>query len=255
MLTIILKDLRLYTNSRKYKIIQFGILAVLVFALFASTMEYYAQGTDTQLDRGQIDVGKQTYSLFIICIFIAQFLVPRHAVEAVRIEHHQSFIGDHLQRYSGNSALLALTPLPNWKIFGGKLAAIVIWALWGVWFTIPLFALSSYIGGLSIPQLVKCGVVILVSCIFFALIGIVFALWNSATRAKGISYGLVLAITFLPLLPIKPFTDISLLRVMSPFCALLSIIGSNPTSLWIWNVCLLCVLCLVIFPVVVKRFR
>jgi hypothetical protein len=252
MFALILKDLRLYTNSRKYRTIQFVILSVLVFMLFVSAIEFYAQGMDMQQDRVPINVGRQTYALFITCIFITQFLVPRHAVEAVRMEIPQSFFGDRLQRHSGNSTLLALTPLPHWKIFGGKLVAVVIWALWGVWFTIPLFALSSYIGGLSILQLVKCGVVILESCIFFALIGIVFALWNEPTHAKGISYGFVLAITFLPLLPIKPFTDISMLRVISPFCALLSIIGSDPTSLWIWNVCLFCVLCLVIFLILCK---
>ncbi len=253
MLAIILKDLRLYTNSRKYKIIQFGILSVLVFMLFVSTMEFYAQGTDTQLDRGQIDVGKQTYALFIICIFIVQFLVPRHAVEAVYMERSQTFFKDRQLGNSKNAAMLALTPLSNWKILGGKLAAVVIWALWDIWLTIPLLALSSYIGGLEISQLVKCCVVILVSCIFFTLIGIGIALWNTTTRAKGISYGIILAITFLPLMPISPFTDISMLNIVSPLCALLSIIRSDPTHLWIWHVCLFCILCLLIFPILCRR--
>ena len=253
MLAIILKDLRFYTNSRKYKIIQFVILSVLVFMLFVSIMEFYAQGTETQLDRSQIDVGRQTYALFIICIFIVQFLVPRHAVEAVRMEISKSFLGDRLQRYSGNSTLLALTPLPNWKIFGGKLAAVVIWTLWGIWFAIPLFALSSYIGGLAISQLVKCGVVILISCIFFALIGMGFALWHPAARAKGISYGIILAITFLPLIPILPFSTIPMFDILSPLCAIFSILKLDETYLWIWNVCLFCVLCLVIFPILCRR--
>ena len=253
MLAIILKDLRFYTNARKYKIIQFVILSVLVFMLFVSIMEFYAQGTGTQLDKDQIDVGKQTYSFFIICIFIAQFLMLRHAVEAVRMEISQSFLGARLQRYSGNSTLLALTPLPNWKILGGKLAAIVIWTLWGIWFAIPLFALSSYIGGLAISQLVKCGVVILISCIFFALIGMGFALWHPAVRAKGISYGFILAITFLPLLPIPPFADLPMFEMLSPLCAILSILQPDSPYLWIWNVCLFCILCLLIFPILCRR--
>ncbi len=253
MFALILKDLRLYTNSRKYRIIQFIILAALILLLFGATVEFYAQGINKQQVGRAIDVGKHTYTLFIICIFIAQFLVPRHAVESVQMEHRRPFLEDRLQWSRGNSALLALTPIPSWQILGGKLAAIVIWALWGIWFTIPLFALSSYIGGLEASQLIKCGMVILVSCSFFALIGIGFALWNSATRAKGISYGFILAITFLPLLPISPFTDIPMLSVVSPLYALLSIIRSDPTQLWIWSVCLFCVLCLVIFPVLCKR--
>ncbi|MCE2401945.1 hypothetical protein J4G08_13790 [Candidatus Poribacteria bacterium] len=253
MLAIILKDLRLYTNSRKYRIIQFIILAALTLLFFGAAIEFYAQGIDKQQVGNAIDVGKQTYTLFIICIFILQFLTPRHGVEAVYMERSLTFLRDNQREHSGNGAILALTPLPNWKMLGGKLAAVVIWAFWGVWFTIPLFALSSYVGGLVISQLVKCGMVILVSCIFFALVGIGVALWNSPTRAKGISYGFVLAITFLPLIPISPFTDIPMFDMLSPLCALLSILQSDATYLWIQNVSLFCVLCLVIFPVLCRR--
>lgn len=252
MLAIILKDLRSYTSLRRYRLIQFTVLGVLALVLFVSAVEFYAQGIATQQDGNSIDVGKKTYTLFVLCLFLMQFLVPKHAVDAVDMERNHVFLQGREHGHSGNEALLALTPLTNWRILAGKWAAVVIWGVWGIWLTIPLIALSSYIGGLAISQLVKCGVVILMSCPFFALVGMGVALWNPAVRAKGISYGIVLAITFLPLLPITPFTDISLLRVMSPFCALLSIIGSDPTSLWIWNVCLLCVLCLVIFPVVVR---
>ena len=253
MLAIILKDLRLYTNSRKYWIIQFIILAALTLLLFGATVEFYAQGIDKQQVGNAIDVGKQTYTLFVICIFSAQFLVPKHAVEAVYMEQSLTFLREHQRRHSGNGAMLALTPLPNWKILGGKLAAVVIWAFWGVWFAIPLFALSSYVGGLAISQLVKCGVVILVSCIFFALVGIGVALWSTSTRAKGMSYGFVLTITFFPLIPISPFTDIPMFDILSPMCAILSILQSDATYLWIWNVCLFCVLCLVIFSALCRR--
>lgn len=253
MLAIILKDLRFYTNARKYKIIQFVILSMLVFMLFVSIMEFYAQGTTMQLDRVQIDVGRQTYALFIICLFIVQFLVPRHAVEAVYMERSLTFFKDCQQGGSKNAAMLALTPLSNWQILGGKLAAVMIWALWSVWFAIPLFVLSSYIGGLAISQLVKCGVVILISCIFFALIGMGFALWHPAVRAKGISYGFILAITFLPLLPIPPFADLPRFDMLSPLCAILSILQLDATYLWIWNVCMFCILCLLIFPILCRR--
>ena len=250
MFAIILKDLRSYSDSRKYLIIQFAIISILVFLLFISTVEFYAQRNDTS-----IDVGEKTYTLFIICIFITQFLVTKHGVEAVYMERSKKLYQDFRQGSNGNGALLALTPLANWKIFGGKLAAVVIWGLLGIWLTIPLFALSSYIGGLAISQLVKCGAVILVSCIFFALIGMGFALWITPTCAKGISYGIVIALTFLPMIPIGPFIDIPMLDILSPFSALLSILGSEVTHLWVWNICLNCVLCLLIFPVLVWRSR
>ena len=255
MLAIILKDLRSYSNSRKYRIIQFIFICVFALLIFVGTVEFYAQGIDTQRNGNSIDVGKQTYTLLIICLFITQFFVSKHGVEAMNMERSQAFSHDGLHEENGNGALLALTPLANWKILGGKLIAVVIWALWGIWLTIPLFVLSSYIGGLAIWQLVKCGMVILVSCVFFALIGIGFTLWHTAIRAKGICLGCVIAITFLPLIPITPFSDIPMLGTISPVCALLSIFRSGATHLWAWNICLFCVLSLLIFPIMVKWFR
>ena len=248
MFAILLKDLRLYTNSRKYRRIHFLILCALTLLLFVTTVEFYAQRRTGSL----IALGQQVYTLFIIALFIFQFWVPRHAVEALRIERTSH---PHLPGESANAALLQLTPITAWKILTGKLGAVVLWTVWSVWLAIPLLALSSYIGGLTISQLVKCGVVILASCLFFALIGIACALWYPPTRAKGISYGVVLAITFLPLLPISPFADIPILATLSPLRALLSIIHSGGTYLWVWNLCLFAVLFLLIFPISVRKLR
>jgi hypothetical protein len=127
--------------------------------------------------------------------------------------------------------------------------------MWGIWLTIPLFALSSYTGGLTVSQLASCGAVLLVSCIFFALIGIGFALRNPPLQAKSISYGLVLLLTFLPLMPIPLFDAIPVLDAISPLCVVLSILSADPTHLWLWNVSLLCVVSILMFPVLVKQMR
>jgi hypothetical protein len=245
MLAIILKDLHCYANSRKYRRIQFIVLCVLSLVLFVATVEFYAYRRTV----GTIDVGKQTYMLFIIALFVVQFWVPRHAVEALYIER------EYLKAHGQNGALLALTPLANWKILGGKLIAVVFWTTWGIWLTIPLWALSSYIGGLALSQWVRCGVVLLMSCVFFAFIGIGIALWISPTRAKGISYGLVLFITFLPFIPSSLFEAMPVLAAMSPLCALLSILEADPTNLWVWNIGLFCALSVLIFPIFVKWLR
>lgn len=251
MLAIIIKELHCYCNSTKYRRIQFLILCVLTVLLFAATIEFYA-GSRTG---NPIDVGKQTYTLFIIALFITQFFVPRHAVEAWHMEQTQSFSQTHPQRHCQNGDLLALTPLANWKILTGKLSALVIWTGWGIGLTIPLLALSSYIGGVTTVQLVKCGAVLLMSCIFYALIGISFALRNPSTRAKSISYGFVLVITFLPLLPVPPFNAIPMFAAMSPLCALLSILNADLTHLWVWNIGLFCALFLLFFPILLKQMR
>lgn len=240
MLAIILKELRCYTYSNKYRRIQFLILCALAFLLLVATVEFYAHRTS--------NVGEQVYTFCIIVLFIAQLWVPRHAVEALHTD--RSVSGQKI-----NDAMLVLSPLANWKILAGKLSAVVLWAMWGIWLTIPLFALSSYTGGLVASKLVKCGAVLLVSCIFFALIGIGFALYNPSTRAQSISYGLVLLLTFLPLIPIPLLDAIPTLDVMSPLCALLSILSSDVTHLWVWNICLFCVLSILIFPVLMRQMR
>ncbi len=240
MLAVILKELRCYTHSSKYRRIQFLILCTLALLLLVATVEFYARRTS--------DVGEQVYTFCVIVLFIAQLWIPRHAVEALHIDRY-------LPRNGMNGALLVLSPLANWKILVGKLSAVVLWAIWGIWLTIPLFALSSYTGGLAVSKLVKCGAVLLVSCIFFALIGIGFALCNPPIRAKGMSYGFVLLLTFLPLVPIPLLDAIPTLDVMSPLCALLSILGSDATHLWLWNIGLFCMLSILIFPVLVRQMR
>ena len=241
MFAIILKDLHGYANSHRYRRIQFLILCSLALLLFVATTEFYA-GSSTG---ASIDVGKQTYTLFIVALFMAQFLVPRHAVEAMHME--QAYPKPHRQ----NGALLALAPLENWKILAGKLIAVVFWATWGIWLAVPLLALSSYIGGLALAQWVRCGVILLMGCIFFALVGTGMALWMSPIRAKAVSYGLVLFITFLPFIP--SFKMIPMLAAMSPLCALLSILRIGPVNLWIWNVGLFAALSCLIFPLLVRR--
>ena len=237
MFAIILKELRCYTHSSKYRRIQFFILCTLALLLLVATVEFYAHRT--------IDVGKQVYTLCIIVLFIAQLWVPRHAVDVLHIDRSPL-------RGGMNGALLVLSPLANWKILAGKLSAVVLWAIWGIGLTIPLFALSSYTGGLAVSKLVKCGAVLLVSCIFLALIGIGFALCNPPIRAKGISYGFVLLLTFLPLLPIPVFDAIPVLDMISPLCVILSILRADPTHLWLWNIGLFCVLSVLIFPILIK---
>ena len=233
MLAVIVKELRCYTHISKYRRMQLVILCGVVLLLFIGIVEFHANQTR--------DVGQQTYKLCMILLFIAQFWVPRHAVEAW-----------HIDRNGTNGTLLTLSPLASWKILAGKLSAVVLWAMWGIWLTIPLFALSSYTGGLAVSQLARCSAVLLVSCIFFALIGIGFALCNPPTRAKSLSYGLVLLLTFLPLIPIPLFDAIPVLDVISPLCVVLSILSTDPTHLWLWNIGLFCVLSVLIFPILIR---
>ena len=240
MLAIIVKELRCYTNIGRYRRMQLVVLCGFALLLLVGAVEFYVHRTP--------NVGKETYKLCIIFLFIPQFWVPRHAVEAW-------WTDQHLRGNGTNGALLALSPLARWKILGGKLSAVVLWTMWGIWLTLPLFALSSYTGGFAVSQLAKCGAVLLVSCIFFALIGIGFALRNPRLQAKSMSYGVVLLLTFLPLIPIPLFDAIPLLDVVSPLCVVLSILSADPTYLWLWHIGLFCALSVLIFLVFVRFYH
>ena len=253
MFAIFIKDLRIYTNSRKYRLIQFVVLCLLVLCLFLSAIEFYAQGIK-KLEAGNIsNVGERTYSFLIIILFITQFLVPKHAVEAVNLERLTPIKTDQTYKHNENHTFLILTPLSNWKIIFGKLVAVIIWSMLGVLLTIPLFTLSIYMGGVPFSQLMKCGFVIILSSILFALIGISSAMWNEPIRAITISYGIILSITFLPLLPIPPFIDIPMLDMLSPLQALFSILQSETTNLWLWHVGTTCILCMMTLLVLIKK--
>lgn len=255
MLAFILKDLRVYSNSRRYRTIQFFLLVVLVVIFFIGAVEFYTQSINNSQSNSNIDVGKQIYSLFIISLLIMVFFVPRHAVEAIVMERRQNILDDHQKTVNENEALLMLTSHANWKIFGGKLIGVVVWTIWGIWLTIPLFALSSYIGGYSIWQMGKCMLVLTVTSIFFGLIGIVFAISFRPIHAKTISYGIILSLTFLPLLPIIPFYEFRHFGILSPLKVLQSIIQHNISHLWLLYVCLYCILSILIFPITIKGFN
>ncbi|MCY4404358.1 MAG: hypothetical protein OXD54_17470 [Candidatus Poribacteria bacterium] len=253
MFALILKDLRSFTNTRKYLLFQFIVIAVIVFLFMVATIEFYAQAIDTNQSRIPQDVGKQTYTVIVICIFISLFHIPKHAVELVYLEGAKLVNKEH-GRYI-NIEILMLSPLANWKIVCGKIAAIVIWTIFGICLTIPIFALSMYIGGLTIIQLVKCGTVFTICSVFFAIIGIAHASLHPPNRAIGISYGVILSVTFLPLLPISPFAAIPLFEMLSPISALLSILQSPTSQSWIWNNILLGGLSLFIFPILIRNYR
>jgi len=253
MIALILKDLQIYSKTQKYRNILFISISILVLLFFVGTLEFYAQGTDTQRDGKYIDVGKQTYTLFIYCIFFMQVFVTQHAVDSIYMEQSKISRQNPFQLKNGNIGLLVLTPLSNWNILIGKLTTVLIWSGWVIWFTIPLFMLSVFIGGLGLTPLLKCGVVILMSSILFTLIGLCYASFHSVIQAKIFSYGIVLALTFLPLFPITPFANVPMLSLMSPLTALFAVLKTDPSSLWLWNISFNCALCLLLFPIVTHR--
>ena len=236
MIALILKELRCHARQSKYRRIQFIILSVLAFALFATAFEQFA------LSRGrpQILVGESIYT-FLIPLFFCLLLglvVPLQAVESFQIE-----------RRGSNWDLLTLTPIGHQKFLLGKLMGAVLGLLWCIGLTIPLFGLSVYTGGLGILQLLQCGLVSIIGFATFFLLGGCFTLLGQPNQARGRSYAVVLLLTFTPLIApaLTPLVNLptlllELLRILSPLCVLIAIVQSDTrvvlgiAPVWVWMV-------------------
>ena len=226
MFAVFLKDLRIYTNSRRYRIVQFTVLCCLVLCLFLSTVAFYAQGIEKQSSGMLYDVGKRVYSVLTVCLYMTQLLIPKHAIESVNLERRYFFPKYDANKIKDTAALLALAPLPIWKMILGKITGIVVWWFLGVFLTIPLYTLSLLMGGLSGSQMMKSGSILIVNGIFVALVGILFAIRYRPKQAASISYGIILTINILPLIPIAPIDRVPFLYLLSPLHALLKVLFS-----------------------------
>ena len=227
MFAVIVKDLRIFTNSRRYRIVQLTVLCCLVLCFFISTLEFYAQGIEKQSSGRFLDVGKSVYSVLTICLYITQLLIPKHAIESVNLERCSYQSKYTANKNSDTAALLALMPLPFWKMILGKISAVVIWWFLGVFLTIPLYTLSLIMGGLSFSPMLKSGFILIVNGTFVALVGIMSAIRYHPKRAASISYGIILTINILPLIPISPIDRFPLLDMLSPLHALLTVLSSG----------------------------
>ena len=253
MLSIILKDLSIFSNSRRYRLIQYIIVSILIIIFFISLTEFYSSGIDNQ-NGYSVNPGYQTYSLFILCLLFITFLVPRHAIETLDMEIPPLIKSESLNVGIGNITFLNLSKLTGFDIIIGKITGVVIWTLWSVWFLIPIFSLSSYIGGYSIWHLTKCGIILTINSVLFCIIGYICGLCFSTTTAKGVSYGIVLFITFLPTIPFFPF-NIGVFDNLSSLTGLSSILNTNGSYLWIYNSGFYLILSLLLFPILLMLFK
>ncbi|RKU25950.1 hypothetical protein C6497_14280 [Candidatus Poribacteria bacterium] len=226
------------------------ILVLLITVFFISLTEFYSSGIENQ-NTYTVNPGSQTYSLFINSMLLITFLVPRHAVETIRMEQSEN----NIQNVGiGNFAYLKLSKLTDFEILIGKIAAVVIWTLWSVLLLIPIFSLSSYMGGYNILQLAKCGIILTINGILFSIIGCMCGLCFPTITAKGVSYGIILFITLIPILPFFPF-NIDTLDILSSLSSISSILYSGESHLWLYNSCLYLILSILLFPILIILFR
>ena len=253
MLSIIIKDISIYSNSYRHRWMHFAVLVLLIIVFFIGLTEYYSLGIENLQSDG-VNPGNQTFSLLIISMLYITFLVPRYAIEILNIDHPFMNNTNSLNVGNGNFSLLKLSKLTDIEIISGKISAVIIWTLWSIWFLIPIFSLSSYIGGYTIWQLAMCLLTLTINGVLFAIIGLICGLCFPTTSAKGVSYVIILFITLIPLLPFFPF-NIEYLDILSSFTGLSSILYAGSSNLWLYNSCLYLILSLLLFPILLLLFK
>ncbi len=233
MIALIIRELRSYIHQPKYRRIQFVILCLLAFTLFATAFELFAAG-QTQ---PQTRMGESVYATLVIVFFIAiiGLAVPLQAIETFQTE-----------QLNTNWELLIITPLSTWRILLGKLVGAILATMWVVWLAVPLFWLSVYTGGLGIWELLQCALVFTAAFTLFFLIGVCLTLFGSPMTAISRSYAVVLSIIFVPLIisqmPFTPFLFGEVLRLLSPLCILIAIVKSETdismgiAPIWVWMI-------------------
>ena len=233
MIALILRELRCYIHQPKYRRIQFVILCLLAFTLFATAFELFA-ASQTQ---PQTRMGESVYAILVLVFFIAiiGLVVPLQAIETLQTE-----------RLNTNWELLIITPLSTWRILLGKMIGTILLTLWVVWLSVPLFWLSVHTGGLAIWELLQCALVFTAAFTLFFLIGVCLTLFGSPMTAISRSYAVVLSIIFAPLIisqmPVTPFPFGEVLRLLSPLCVLIAIVKSETriamgiAPIWVWMI-------------------
>lgn len=244
MIALILRVLRCHIHQPKYRRIQFVIVCLLAFTLFATAFELFA-ASQTQ---PQTRMGESVYATLVLVFFIAiiGLIVPLQAIETLQTE-----------QLNTNWELLIITPLSTWRILLGKLIGAILGTLWIVWLAVPLFWLSVYTGGLALRELLQCALVFTAAITLFFLIGVYLTLFSTAMTAISRSYAVVLSIIFIPLIVSQMSITSPLfgevLRLLSPLCVLIAIVNSETHTsmgiapIWVWMIGFYTILSVLLF--------
>ena len=200
MLAIIIKDLCLYANRPKYRLIQFSIVLLISAVFFIATIEYFfSTGSNSQ-----INTGRHVFTILVSTLFVVVtgVVTPIFAIESIQDE-----------RRNTNFDLLHLSRLSTVQILVGKLTGVLLASFALILMTAPIFILSTYIGGFRLQDLLTCGILFLSANTLFVLISFSLAL-SLHENILSFSYGTIFAVIFLPLVAPKPIWWISPLTIL-----------------------------------------
>jgi len=167
----------------------FVVLTVylLLLTCFTSIMYYYvytASASGPGSAPQMAEVGKAVFaSIVLIEIFLVAFITPAFTAGAISGERER-------QTYE----VLRTTLLPAHKLVGGKLASALTYVFLLILAAVPMESLAFVLGGVVVEELVLALVILLVTAVAFAAVGLFFSSWLRTTLASTVlAYGAVLA--------------------------------------------------------------
>jgi ABC-type transport system involved in multi-copper enzyme maturation permease subunit len=138
-----------------------------------------------------------------------------------------------LEREEDTFQLLASTSTSYLGILFGKLCHISIFIAASLWLSLPMGGLLALLSGTKSAEILDCYLVILISAVTFVYISLaVSLLFNRVQVAIGLSY-LILAFFCIGMLACASLFNVFLLRLFSPFFAILNATGKlwNPNDI------------------------
>lgn len=165
---VLVKELRGRMRGARAFIVLTAFLLILALPTTLLYLTTASTVTFNTFDAGQT-IGKTLFiGVVTIALIQVMIVVPSQAASAITSE-----------KESETYDLLISTLLPPWKIIIGKLAAALAYALLLIVAVIPFMALSFFFGGVTPLEVVLALVGLMVTCILFGSIGI---LWSVIMR-------------------------------------------------------------------------
>ena len=214
------RELTTLLRRRRMMALQCGLVvffAILIAVRWPTDARVALSGTRSQQVFQLFGYGLLATSLLLLPVFPATSIVR--------------------EKKQGTLELLLNTPLGPWRIFIGKLTAVM--SLAGIIFALSLPAASACyaMGGLSLyTDLWRMYQLLLLVALQYSVLGLLVSSFsNSIDSAVRITYGIVLCLSVLALGPHYffqgtkgPLADVSeVLRGLSPFAAMLSLTGAG----------------------------
>ncbi|MBP8001884.1 MAG: hypothetical protein KA314_29470 [Chloroflexi bacterium] len=213
---IMLKELRSHMRGNR----AFVVLTTYLLFMVALITLIYVPITLTSRQSGGIDqasTGKFVFGMILLVqIFLVAFIAPAFTAGAISSEKQN-------QSYD----LLRTTLLTPHQLVTGKIFSALSYIFLLVFASMPLQSLAFLLGGVALSELLIAGLLILISAITYALIGLYFSTRMHTTIASTVATYAAAAILLIGI----PFSLLFLFWIDEVFLNRITLFGSGPWQL------------------------